>query len=44
MQAGTVSSRAGDETKVRWHETIFEPREDVPKLALSISQTNETTG
>jgi hypothetical protein len=44
MQAGCVSSRMGDETKLRWNETIIRVGEEILKRALRTPLTNETTG
>ncbi|HYS91077.1 MAG TPA: hypothetical protein VEN78_39695 [Bradyrhizobium sp.] len=34
MQAGCVSSRIGDETKLQWNETIIRVGEEILKRAL----------
>jgi len=34
MQAGCVSSGMGDETKLRWNETIIRVGEEILKRAL----------
>ena len=44
MQAGCVSSRMGDDTKLRREETIIRVGEEILKRALRTPLTNETTG
>ena len=44
MQAGCVSSRVGDETKLQGNETIIRAGEEILKRALRNPLTNETTG
>jgi len=44
MQAGCVSSGMGDETKLRWNETIIRVGEEILKRALRNQLTKQTTG
>jgi hypothetical protein len=40
MRAPNVSSPSGDETKLRWDETVFRPGEDIRKPALDTNRSS----